>query len=71
MNNNEALMSLIPEPLKSHIDERAQEIIRRIYDEASYMLFATPEIRAQWMVDRLRSYLIFPDTFDTMQYQPF
>ena len=60
MLNKDELALLIPEEQRKRDERLVYAIVRRVEDEASGMLFASPENRYQWMINRLRSYLLFP-----------
>jgi hypothetical protein len=57
---NEMLL-LIPEERRKANERECVDLIIRVRLEASSRLFATPEIRKQWMIDLLHFYLDYPD----------
>jgi len=58
MNETEYLASLLPEPMREHIDHYTRIISERLVNEASQYAFETPDERDHWMMQRL-IYLLY------------
>ena len=64
MTNDNDLAKLIPEPMRTHIEQHAQAITRRVLDEANTRTFDTPQSRARWILDQVRLHVLHPTMAD-------